>query len=111
MSAWDIFVQQFVAREGYLTVLQGLLNTVIIAVFGLLIGFVLGSIFAVIKTVPTYKNPVAIVLKRIVDIYVAVFRGTPVVVQLLIVHFILFPVMGVSIGSIIFPIRSRFRVW
>lgn len=56
MSAWDIFVQQFVAREGYLTVLQGLLNTVIIAVFGLLIGFVLGSILPSSKLFPPIRT-------------------------------------------------------
>lgn len=101
MSPWEIFVEQFVTRQGYLTVLSGLLNTVIIAVFGLIIGFVLGSFFAVIKSVPSYKKPIPIILQKIVDIYVAVFRGTPMVVQLLIVHFILFPAMGVNFGSII----------
>lgn len=101
MSPWEIFVEQFVTLQGYLTVLSGLLNTVIIAVFGLIIGFVLGSFFAVIKSVPSYKKPIPIILQKIVDIYVAVFRGTPMVVQLLIVHFILFPAMGVSFGSII----------
>lgn len=101
MSPWEIFVEQFVTRDGYLTVLSGLLNTVIIAVFGLLIGFVLGALFAVIKSTPSYKKPVVIVLQKIVDLYVAVFRGTPMVVQLLIIHFILFPSMGVKFGSII----------
>ena len=51
MSPWEIFVEQFVTNGGYLTVLSGLLNTVIIAVFGLLIGFLLGALFAVIKSV------------------------------------------------------------
>ena len=74
MSPWEIFVEQFVTRNGYLTVLSGLLNTVIIAVFGLLIGFLLGALFAVIKSTPSYKKPVVIVLQKIVDLYVAVFR-------------------------------------
>ncbi|MFR5832486.1 MAG: amino acid ABC transporter permease [Acutalibacteraceae bacterium] len=101
MTAWEIFIQQFVTYEGYKTVLSGLLNTVIIAVFGLIIGFILGSIFAVIKSIPIYKNRGFKVFQYIVDLYVAVFRGTPMVVQLLIVHFILFPAMGVDFGSII----------
>lgn len=108
MTAWEIFVQQFVTYEGYKTVLSGLLNTVIIAVFGLLVGFVLGSIFAIIKSVPVYKNYGFKIVQRIVDLYVAVFRGTPMVVQLLIVHFILFPAMGVDFGSII--ISQNFAV-
>ena len=108
MSPWEIFVEQFVTNGGYLTVLSGLLNTVIIAVFGLLIGFLLGALFAVIKSVPAYKKPVPMILQKIVDLYVAVFRGTPMVVQLLIIHFILFPSMGVNFGSIV--LSDRFAI-
>ena len=108
MSPWEIFVEQFVTNGGYLTVLSGLLNTVIIAVFGLLIGFLLGALFAVIKSVPVYKKPVPMILQKIVDLYVAVFRGTPMVVQLLIIHFILFPSMGVNFGSIV--LSDRFAI-
>ena len=98
---WDIFVRQFVTLDGYKIVLEGLLNTVIIAVFGLILGFILGSIFAVIQTVPSYKNPVIIFLKKFTDVYIAIFRGTPMVVQLLILHFVLFPAVGLYIPNII----------
>ena len=64
MSAWDIFVRQFITLEGYKLVLTGLLNTVIIAVFGLIIGFIIGSIVAVIKEIPTYKNPILKIIQR-----------------------------------------------
>lgn len=101
MSAWDIFVRQFITLEGYKIVLEGLLNTVIIAVFGLLIGFVIGSIVAVIKEIPSYKNPAVKIIQRIGDLYVTVFRGTPMVVQLLIIHFVLFPAIGVQFKNII----------
>ena len=98
---WDIFVRQFVTLDGYKIVLEGLLNTVIIAVFGLILGFILGSIFAVIQTVPSYKNPVIVFLKKFTDVYIAIFRGTPMVVQLLILHFVLFPAVGLYIPNII----------
>ncbi|MBO5304853.1 MAG: amino acid ABC transporter permease [Clostridia bacterium] len=98
---WDIFVRQFVTLDGYKIVLEGLLNTVIIAVFGLILGFILGSIFAVIQTVPSYKNPVIVFLKKFTDVYIAIFRGTPMVVQLLILHFVLFPAIGLYIPNII----------
>lgn len=100
MSAWDIFVRQFVELKGYNLVLTGLLNTVIIAVFGLLIGLVIGSIIAVVKTVSSKNNPLMFALKKIGDLYVAIFRGTPMMVQLLIIHFVLFPVLGISFGTI-----------
>ena len=101
MSAWEIFVRQFVELQGYKLVLTGLLNTVIIAVFGLLIGFVIGSVIAVIKTIPAKKKPLVFVLQKLGDVYVTVFRGTPMVVQLLIIHFVLFPMMGIDFKNII----------
>ena len=101
MSAWDIFVRQFITLEGYKLVLTGLLNTVIIAVFGLIIGFIIGSIVAVIKEIPTYRNPILKIIQRIGDLYVTIFRGTPMVVQLLIIHFVLFPAMRIQFKNLI----------
>lgn len=98
---WDIFVRQFVTLEGYKIVLEGLLNTVVIAVFGLILGFILGSLIAVIKAVPSYKKPVAVVFQKLADVYITVFRGTPMVVQLLLIHFVVFPVMGIDFKNII----------
>ena len=98
---WDIFVSQFVTLEGYKIVLEGLLNTVVIAVFGLILGFLLGSLIAVIKAIPAYKNPIVIVCQKVADVYITVFRGTPMVVQLLLIHFVVFPVIGIDFGNII----------
>lgn len=98
---WNIFVTNFVENKGYNVFIEGLLNTVFIAVFGLLIGFILGSIFAVIKQVPNYKKPVVTIFQKIIDVYVMIFRGTPMVVQLLIIHFVLFPTMGIDFKNII----------
>ena len=101
MSAWDIFVRQFVTLHGYELVLQGLLNTIVIAVFGLILGFLLGSFIAVIKAIPAHKKPVVIVLQRIADLYITIFRGTPMVVQLLIIHFVVFPIIGIDFKNIV----------
>lgn len=91
-------------------VLQGLLTTLQIAVFGLLIGLFLGSLLAVFKLLPS-ENPISKFLKGFTNVYVALFRGTPMVVQLLITHFVLFPAIGVSIpssveGTIAFGLNS-----
>lgn len=97
---WQIFVDKFIYEEGYKQTLVGLSNTVSIAVFGLLIGFLLGSIIAVVKLVPT-KNIIVTILKKICDGYVAIFRGTPIVVQLLLLHFAVFPALGINLSDII----------
>jgi len=101
MSIWQIFVRQFVTLEGYKLVLEGLLNTLIIAVFGLILGFLLGSLVAVIKTIPSNKKVVVGFFQRIADFYIAIFRGTPMVVQLLIIHFVLFPVLNINFKNIV----------
>ena len=98
MSQWDLFYAQFITKGGYKTVLQGLVTTVEIAVLGLVIGVVLGTLLALIKVMPK-TNPVARILNVICDIYVGFFRGTPMVVQLLIGYFVLLPALGIVVSD------------
>ena len=99
MSAFDIFYRQLIELEGYKTVLTGLKNTALIAVFGLLIGMILGCLFATCKILPK-TNGFVKVLSGVVDVYIAIFRGTPMVVQLLLIHFVIFPAVGLDISSV-----------
>lgn len=99
MTPWEIFINEFIEKEGYRTFLVGLQNTAIIAVFGLAIGIVIGTMIAVVKVVPQ-KNAFSKTLEKIADIYVGFFRGTPIVVQLLIGYFILFPALGIRIDAV-----------
>lgn len=103
MSSWDIFYKSFITNEGYKDVLLGLKNSMLIAVFGLAIGIVIGTLIAVIKVVP--KNNVFVkVLGKIADIYVGLFRGTPIVVQLLIMYFVLLPTLGLKVDKVVVAI-------
>ena len=101
MSEWDIFVKFFVHEGGYLIIIRGLIATLVIAIFGLILGFIIGSLIAVIKVTPPYKKAVKIP-QKICDLYVLIFRGTPMVVQLLIIHFVLFPLVGISFPNLRF---------
>ena len=104
-TAWRGFYNQMVSG-GYKRVLEGLQNTLIIAVLGLLIGIVIGTILAVTKVVPQ-KRKVARVFSTLTDIYVGIFRGTPMVVQLLIFYFVLFPMIGMGdIPALVVALRS-----
>ena len=100
MNAFDIFYRQLIELEGYKNVLTGLKNTALIAVFGLLIGMFLGCVLATCKILPK-TNPAVKVLSGIVDVYIAIFRGTPMVVQLLLIHFVIFPACGFDVPSVI----------
>lgn len=97
MSKWEIFYRQFIEKDGYKIFLQGLENTLLIAIFGLIIGLILGSILATFKLLPS--DSASKILKIFTNIYVAIFRGTPMVVQLLIIHFIIFPSIGISLDG------------
>ena len=92
------FIKQFITNKGYESVLNGLLITVEIAVFGLLIGIVIGTLIGVVRVMPKYK-----LLPRILDkicvCYLELFRGTPMVVQLLIGYWVLLPALNVSVNS------------
>lgn len=98
MSNFEIFWNRFTNPGTINSILTGLQNTVIIAVFGLVLGFLLGCLLASVKLIPS-KNVFVTVLKRIVDIYVAIFRGTPMMVQLLLLHFAVFA--GVKIEPVV----------
>ena len=97
---WAEFVKYMFTNNGYKKVLDGLLKTVEIAVFGLIIGIVIGTLIAIIRVMPKY-NAFAKILDKISTIYVAFFRGTPMVVQLLIFHYVLFPILGIHIDSVV----------
>ena len=92
---WDVFYNTFVNNGGYREVLTGLQNTLIIAVLGLLIGIVIGTVIAAVKVIPPYKR-VTRFFQSLGDIYVAFFRGTPMVVQQLLGYYVLFPMLGFS---------------
>lgn len=97
-SLWKEFVKQFITNRGYESILDGLLITIEIAVFGLIIGVVIGTAIGIVRVMPKYK-----LLPRILDkicvCYVELFRGTPIVVQLLIGYWVLLPAMGISVNS------------
>lgn len=80
--------------EGYKKVLEGLGNTALIAIFGLLIGMVIGCLLATCKILPK-KGFFVRLLSGFSDVYVAIFRGTPMVVQLLLIHYVIFPACGI----------------
>lgn len=89
--------------------LKGLKNTLIITLFSLVIGFVLGLIFSLIKLVyndlkPDWKNPKNILLNisyRFINIFVSFIRGTPTMIQLLIMfNVILAGVKNLSLVAI-----------
>lgn len=83
------FYKTFIVEDRYLTFLQGLGNTLLISLFATLIGIAIGMIIAIVKVyhhqTGKWKVPNAICAA-----YTAVIRGTPMVVQLLIMYYLVF---------------------
>lgn len=92
---WEIFVNTLKQEYFRNLIISGFRNTLLIAIFGLIIGIIVGTLIAIIKVAPKYKIYMR-VLDKIASVYVAVFRGTPIVVQLLIAHYVLVPVLGIT---------------
>ena len=97
---WDLFYGKFITHKGYKDALTGLVNTMKIAILGLLIGIVIGTVIALVKMIPKY-HVLPKVLSAICDVYVGFFRGTPMVVQLLIGWFILLPALDLPVDNVV----------
>ncbi len=95
----EVFLDYMINEQGYNMVLLGLKNTIIIACVGLLIGIVIGTVIAAVRVMPKYKV-FPRVLNSICSVYVSFFRGTPIVVQLLLFYYVLFPLIGVNITAV-----------
>lgn len=100
VKSWTVFWEKFGPGGAWQRVLgEGLVNTLIIAFMGLLMGIVIGTLIATVKVMPKYKL-LPRILDRICAVYVGFFRGTPIVVQLLLAYYVLFPIIGVRVGSL-----------
>lgn len=87
----DDFYQNFIEDNRWKYITDGLQNTLKITFFAVLIGILLGFLVAVVRS--TYENTGKLkILNAVCSIYLTVIRGTPVVVQLMIMYFVIFAV-------------------
>lgn len=99
------------SNEYYLSILAiGIWNTLQIAFVGLAIGILIGTLIAIVRVAPKYKL-VYRILDKLCTVYTAIFRGTPIVAQLLIMYYVVVPACGIkadalSIGMLAFGLNS-----
>lgn len=75
--------------ESIIKILKGLGVTFIITIFAFILGILIGMLINIVQS-STSKNIFIKILKKIASIYIAIFRGTPVTVQLLIIYYVVF---------------------
>ena len=103
----DIY-QSLIYDNRYKFVLEGLFNTVIIAIFSIIIGILIGIIVALIRHNYDQNNKMKI-LNSVVKAYVDIIRGTPIILQLMIIYYVIFKSVDISVvlvGILAFGINS-----
>ena len=93
--------------------LNGTLYTMLIAISGTVIGFVIGLLVAIVRTIPVSpKDPVAKkaglkLASFLLNVYIEVFRGTPMIVQAMVIYYGAMMYLGLrmpALGAAIFII-------
>ena len=85
----ESFYQNFIEKDRWQYLLTGLENTLLITIFAVLIGVAIGFLVAIIRASHD-KNGSLKILNFICRVYLTVIRGTPTMVQLLIVYYVIF---------------------
>ena len=122
MQAWfeklkADFILNFVQANRWKYLLNGLGNTLLITLLACLLGIVIGVAIAMVRSTydktresarKTLGRKLFGVLNEICRIYLTVLRGTPVVVQLMIIFFVIFASSdnGVLVASLAFGLNS-----
>lgn len=107
-NTWDSFYQTIIYDNRYLYILEGLFNTLIIALFAVIIGIVIGVLVALIRNNYDRNNKFKL-LNKIACLYVNIIRGTPQILQLMIIYYIIFGTVDINIvfvGILAFGINS-----
>lgn len=112
---YDIY-KSLIFDDRYMLFLTGLLNTLLLTVLALVLGVVLGVIVSLIRVTydKTYfeakgaRRWALCIANAVCRVYLTVIRGTPVIVQLLILYFVIFASSRnkVMVGALAFGINS-----
>ena len=111
------FITCFITKNRWKYLATGLGNTLVITLMALLLGVVIGVVVAVIRSTydknhedmrPGLGRAALSIVDLIAKIYLTVIRGTPVVVQLMIIYYVIFASSnnGVMIAALAFGINS-----
>lgn len=103
----EALYDNLIAQDRWRYIVDGLVTTLQITFFAVIIGVILGFVVAIIRS--TYEKTHKLkLLNAICQVYLTVFRGTPVVVQLLIMYYVIFVSVKskLLVASLAFGINS-----
>ena len=93
------FNQNFIEHDRWKTISTGLWTTIKLTLFALIIGIILGFLVAFVRVTYLKNRKRGVLLKSfnfIAELYLTVTRGTPVVVQIMIIYFVIFMPIGID---------------
>ena len=105
---FEQFYDTFIVKSRWTWLLQGLGNTMIITIAAVVLGIALGFFIAIIRTTHD-KTGKLIVPNILCRVYLTVIRGTPGIVQLLIIYFVIFasvPINKLFVAILAFGLNS-----
>ncbi len=104
---WDKIVAAYIEKDRWMLYLNGLGVTMRVSVFAALLGILFGTVAAFMK-LSTKRNGKPTIFARIANIYIDIIRGTPSVLQLLIMWFVVMKNVnnGILVASLTFGINS-----
>lgn len=105
---FDKFYSTFIEKDYWKYLVNGLGTTLIITIFAVMIGMLLGFLVAIIRSTHDRTGRFKI-MNLICKLYLTVIRGTPVMVQLLIIYYVIFASVRIDkvfVGILAFGINS-----
>lgn len=107
-NLFENIYQTVIYDNRYKFILEGLFHTILIAFFAVIIGVLIGIIISLIRNKYEQTGKLKI-LNTLAKAYVNIIRGTPVVLQLMIIYYVVFKSVDVSttlVGILAFGINS-----
>lgn len=108
ISVYESFYNSVIFENRYEMILDGLENTIILSFGALLIGITIGFLISIIRYTNNHTGKFK-VLNFIGKTYVTIIRGTPSVLQLMIMYYVIFKTSSINsiiIGMFAFGINS-----
>lgn len=110
MLEWikDTLYYSLIYDNRYKFIIEGLLNTIVIAFFAVIIGIIIGIVISLIRNYHDNTGKLGL-LDFISKSYVNIIRGTPVILQLMIIYYVIFKSVDINIlivGILAFGINS-----
>lgn len=105
---FGLIYNSLIYKSRYKSILEGLGNTLKITCGAMVIGVIIGSTIAFVKLSES-KKTVMKIMDMLANIYLTVIRGTPVVVQLFVIYYLVFvstDLSKVAVAMIAFGINS-----